>query len=131
LIYKHGRGFGLPEVIGEMPILPRFLPVCLLLLALLAAGSLSALYAQSNRKVIHTQPPDYPIILKSKGIGGTVRLRAKVLANGTVSDIDVLGGNPVLAASASKAVITWKFAPASTTTNEIVTFNFTPTSTGP
>ena len=94
----------------------------------LALVSVPALRAQSEqhsgRKVIRTQKPDYPAVLKNKGIGGTVRLRARVLANGTVANIDVLGGDAALAESAAKAVMTWKYAPAASPSNEIVTINF-------
>ncbi|MFI5110328.1 MAG: energy transducer TonB [Terriglobales bacterium] len=102
-----------------------------LLVFCLALGSVTAVRAQSwehsSRKVIRTQPPDYPAILKNAGIGGVVRLNAKVLANGTVANIQVLGGNPILAESAIKAVMKWKYAPTSSPSNEIVTFNFNPT----
>jgi TonB family protein len=94
----------------------------------LALGSVPAVPAQSEehsgRKVIRTQKPDYPVILKSKGIGGTVRLNARVLANGTVAHVAILGGNPILAENAVKAVMTWKYAPAASPSNEIVKFNF-------
>lgn len=94
----------------------------------LALVSVPAVRAQSEghfgRKVIHTRKPDYPAALKSKGIGGTVRLRARVHANGTVASVDVLGGDAVLAESAAKAVMTWKYAPAASPSNEIVTINF-------
>jgi len=94
----------------------------------LALGSVPAVRAQSEehsgRKVIRTQKPDYPAVLKIKGIGGIVRLRARVLTNGTVANIDVLGGNPILAESAAKAVMTWKYAPAASSSNEIVTLDF-------
>lgn len=99
-----------------------------LLVFCLALGSVPALRSQSEehsgRKLIRTQKPDYPAVLKSKGIGGIVRLRARVLANGTVANIDVLGGNPILAESAAKAVMTWKYAPAASSSNEIVTLDF-------
>ena len=98
------------------------------LLFVLALGSVPAVRSQSEqhsgRKVIRTQKPDYPAVLKRKGIGGTVRLRARVLANGTVANIDVLGGDAALAESAAKAVMTWKYAPAASPSNEIVTINF-------
>jgi TonB family protein len=94
----------------------------------LALSSVPTMRAQSEehsgRKLIRTQKPDYPVVLRNKGIGGTVRLRAKVLANGTVANIDVLGGDAVLAESAAKAVMSWKYAPAATPSNEIVTINF-------
>jgi TonB family protein len=99
-----------------------------LLVFCLALGSVPAVRAQSEehsgRKVIRTQKPDYPAALKNARIGGIVRLRARVLANGTVANIDVLGGNPILAESAVKAVMTWKYAPAASPSNEIVTLDF-------
>ena len=101
-----------------------------LLLFCLAPGSFPAAQAQpdefSGRKVILTQQPDYPVVLKSKGIGGKVRLRARVRANGTVANVDIMGGNPVLAESAAKAVLLWKYALSTSSSNEIVTFTFNP-----
>ncbi|MGB6898095.1 MAG: TonB family protein, partial [Candidatus Acidiferrum sp.] len=44
-------------------------------------------------------------------IGGTVRMKVAIRADGTVKDVQVLGGNPALADSAEKAVRQWKFAP--------------------
>jgi TonB family protein len=99
-----------------------------LLVFCLAPGSIPAARAQSvehsGRRVIRSQKPDYPPILRSAGIGGVVRLNARVLANGTVANVQVLGGNPILADRAVKALMTWKYAPAAAPTNEIVTFNF-------
>jgi hypothetical protein len=37
-----------------------------------------------------------------------------------------LGGNPILADNAVKAVMSWKYAPAAKTTNEIVRLDFNP-----
>ena len=94
----------------------------------LAPGLVPMLRAQSvehsSRKVIRSQKPDYPAILKNSRIGGTVRLNASVLANGTVANVQVLGGNPILAESAVKAVMKWKYASGATASNEIVTFDF-------
>jgi TonB family protein len=103
---------------------------------LLLAGSRAALMphlsAQSNnqnnkkssREVLHSVKPDYPVIVRSARIGGTVRLNAIVLANGTVVRVQVLGGNPILAETAAKAVMKWKFALAATQTSEEVVVNF-------
>jgi TonB family protein len=107
-------------------------PASLTLLAFcLALGSIPQAQTQStqseehsSRKVLWTETPEYPIILKSKGIGGAVRLKATVLANGTVVHVGILGGNSILAESAVKAVMNWKYAPAPSSTNQIVTFNF-------
>ncbi len=94
----------------------------------LALGSVSTVQAQSEehsgRKVIRSEKPDYPITLKNAGIGGLVRLSVKVLANGTVAEVEVLGGNPVLAESAVKTAKKWKYVPAASSSNEIIMFDF-------
>lgn len=70
----------------------------------------------SGRKVLKKVPVTYPAILKSKGIGGVVRLKVFVKPDGAVRDVDVLGGNPILAESAQKSVLQWKFAPGNSET---------------
>jgi TonB family protein len=76
--------------------------------------------------VLISGKPQYPEPLKQAHIGGSVRLRATVLPNGTVSNLDVLGGNPILAESAIAAIKKWKYAPAPSQTLEDVTVNFNP-----
>jgi TonB family protein len=101
-----------------------------LLLFCLALASVPLAQAQSDghssRRVMRNANPDYPAVLKSKGIGGTVRLNAMVLANGTVANVQILGGNPILAASAVNALMKWKYARAASASNELVTFEFNP-----
>jgi TonB family protein len=74
--------------------------------------------------VLRAVKPFYPAIVKSARIGGTVRLNAVVLANGTVARVQIVGGNPILAESAAKAVMDWKYAPASAQTTEEVVVDF-------
>jgi TonB family protein len=94
----------------------------------LALGSIPRLQAQSDdhpyRRVVHSQKPAYPELLKILSIGGTVRLKVKVLANGTVANAEILGGDPILAESAVRAVMAWKYTPALSTTVEIATIDF-------
>lgn len=93
---------------------PRGLVLCLL------AGALFPWFAKGQesgeRKIIKKVEAEYPAILKRRGIGGTVRLKVAIRADGTVKDVEVLGGNPALADAAEKAVRQWKFAPGSETT---------------
>jgi TonB family protein len=100
------------------------------ILVLLAGSSLIPNVCAQNRvkpgrEVLHTVKPDYPAIVKNARIGGTVRLNAVVLPNGTVARVQIAGGNPILAESTAKAVMSWKYAPASSQTNEevVVVFN--------
>jgi TonB family protein len=77
-----------------------------------------------GRKVISTVKPGYPQTLKDLHIEGLVRLKATVLPNGSVANIQVIGGNPILVENAVKAVKNWKYAPAASQTEEPVVLNF-------
>ena len=79
-----------------------------------------------GRKVLTRVAPEYPTLLKTAHIGGIVKLNARVLPNGTVSKVTVLGGNPILADESLKAVMLWKFVPAAGPTNEVLSFRFHP-----
>lgn len=84
----------------------------------------------SGRKIVKKVPVAYPSILKSKGIGGVVRLKVFVKPDGTVRDSEVLGGNPILAESAQKSVMQWKFSPASSETALELSVTFDPHDSG-
>jgi TonB family protein len=102
---------------------PRGLFCCLLLIF----SCLSPGYAQDpGRKVLKKVAPQYPFILKSKGIGGTVRLKVFIKPDGSVKDTTVLGGNPILAESAQKAVAQWKFSSGGAETTMEVAVVFDP-----
>ncbi len=68
--------------------------------------------------------PAYPQTLRNLHIEGLVRLKVAVAANGTVSEIKIIGGNPILVESGVKAVKNWKYAPAPSQTEEDVVLNF-------
>ena len=72
-------------------------------------------------------PPELPDILKKGRYEGTVRLAATVSPDGSVSRVEVLGGNPMLARYASEAVMRWKYVPLGAGTVENVNFDFSPT----
>ncbi len=69
----------------------------------------------------------YPETLREHNIGGTVRLRVTIAANGSVEDVEVLGGNPILGESAANAVKRWSCAPsrAASTEDVLVPFDAT------
>ena len=92
----------------------------------LAPPVLAQKAAKSSRKVVSSVKPEYPELLRHQQIGGLVRLDATVLPDGTVSKVEVRGGNPILAESAAAAVMKWKYAPAASQTTEEVTFTFDP-----
>ena len=66
-----------------------------------------------KRKLLTRVESQYPETLKQMHIGGTVRLALTISPKGTVEDVAVLGGNPILAEAAAKAAKQWVYAPAS------------------
>ena len=96
---------------------------------ILLSGVALAPAQEMTRKVVKRVEAQYPSILKKRGIGGVVRLRVTVKADGTVRDTEVLGGSAILAESAQKAVKQWVFSPAASETTVEVSVVFDPTST--
>ena len=82
--------------------------------------------AKAERKVMVSVKPKYPDYLKRAQIGGVVRLKVTVAADGKVGFVNIVGGNPILAESGAAAVLKWNFAPAAAQTIEDVVLNFNP-----
>jgi len=97
-----------------------------LFLGALLSCTAAAQAPDSSRRILKKVTPQYPSILKTKGIGGVVRLKVMIKPDGSVRDTEVIGGNPILAESAEKAVLQWKFAPASSETNMEISVVFDP-----
>ena len=104
--------------------------IVVICLGFLAASINPQLHAQKvekvERKLLRKVTPDYPWDLKRASIGGTVRLDVVVSPGGSVDTISVVGGNPILADCAVKAVKKWKYTPADTETNVRVNVAFDP-----
>lgn len=97
----------------------------LCLLAGIVCAALTNAQESGERKILKKVEAQYPAVLKRRGIGGTVRLKVLVHADGSVKDVEVLGGNPALADAADKAVRQWKFAPGNES-SITVAVNFDP-----
>jgi TonB family protein len=65
---------------------------------------------QEQRKLLRRVEPEYPDTLKTLNIGGTVRLEITVLPTGIVENVTLVGGNPILAEAAIKAVRQWVYS---------------------
>ena len=57
-------------------------------------------------------------------LSGSVKIEVTINTDGTVKNTKVVGGNPVLAASAEKTVKTWKYEPSKYESTGMVTVNF-------
>lgn len=63
-------------------------------------------------EVLERVPPDYPPLAKQVRIQGTVRFRVQVGADGTVKNMQLIAGHPLLVQAAQEALRRWKFRPA-------------------
>jgi TonB family protein len=62
--------------------------------------------------LIHRVDPQYPMQARTQRLSGKVILSATIAADGTVRQVAILGGSPLLAAAAAKAVRQWRYHPA-------------------
>jgi TonB family protein len=108
----------------------KFMLVVFTLMACLRPSSvLSAQQVRINtsgRKIVQNSSPEYPRSLTEVHVGGMVRLSVTVAATGSVVRVNVVGGNPIFAENARKAVMKWKFSPAASQTEESIQFYFNP-----
>lgn len=61
--------------------------------------------------LIHKVQPLYPAIARAIHLAGSVRLRAIIAADGSIRQVDVICGNPLLVQSAIAAVREWRYRP--------------------
>ena len=59
--------------------------------------------------LVHKVQPKYPEEARYKGIAGTVRLHVIIANDGSISQMEVISGDPVLAKSSQDAVRQWKY----------------------
>jgi TonB family protein len=88
-----------------------------------------AVYETGNdgtRKLLSRVEPVYPGVLQSNHIGGTVRLKVTIASNGTVEDVELLGGSPILGEAAMDAVKKWVYAAGRSRTTTEVSIPFDP-----
>jgi periplasmic protein TonB len=62
-------------------------------------------------KLIYKPEPEYPPLAKMARIQGTVRLEAIIAKDGTIQDLKVLSGHPLLVKAALDAVKRWRYQP--------------------
>ena len=79
--------------------------------------------------LIHKVQPQYPSAARLMHLQGTVRLRATIGKDGSVSELEVLSGNPILAQAAVAAVRDWRYRPTRLNNEEVevetyITVNF-------
>ncbi len=79
---------------------------------------------EGARQLKHSVSPEYPEMAQRMNLRGAVQVEARVQPDGTVSEVKVLGGHPLLADALTKAVMKWRYAPSSKETLEVVKYSF-------
>ena len=79
-----------------------------------------------TRKAKVRVAPKYQDLARRMKIAGLVKVQAAVAPNGTVKEVKVIGGHPVLASAALEAVQKWRFETAPQETSETLEFRFDP-----
>ena len=64
-----------------------------------------------SAKLIFKPQPEYPPLAKMARIQGTVRLEAIISKDGTIQDLKVIQGHPLLVKAALEAVQRWRYQP--------------------
>ena len=85
-----------------------------------------ALLSAEERKVKKQVPPVYPEIARRANIRGTVKIEAVIAKNGSIKSTKVVGGHPLLADAAEKAVKQWVYETAEEETTKLIVLNFEP-----
>jgi TonB family protein len=84
----------------------------------------SASAADQERKVVRREEPEYPPIAAKMNLHGVVKLKIWISPEGKVRRLEYIGGHPLLAESALRAVKTWKYQVAPEESTATVALKF-------
>jgi TonB family protein len=96
----------------------------LLNLAVLVRSAPLAPSEGGERKVVQRNAPDYPAIAARMSLHGTVKLKVRIAPDGTVRSAECVGGHPLLAEAALRAVRKWRYKAKAKESTQIVDMNF-------
>ncbi len=80
--------------------------------------------SEGSRKVLNRFIPQCPEIARRMRIAGVVKAEVLVSPNGTVKNVEIKGGHPLLAQAAQMAILKWKWEPAPHETRELLEIKF-------
>lgn len=92
---------------------------------------LTSNYSQSQdfankRRITIRSSPVYPDLARAMALQGVVKVEAVVSSDGTVKEVAIKGGHPVLAQAAANTVRHWKWEPSGHESHEVVEVKFSP-----
>jgi TonB family protein len=77
-----------------------------------------------ERKAVQRDEPEYPAIAARMSLHGTVKLKLRIAPDGTVRSAECVGGHPLLAESALRAVRKWRYEVKTKESTQVVDVNF-------
>jgi protein TonB len=80
--------------------------------------------AQEGRRTVSNPQPEFPEIARKMSLSGVVRIEVIIGSDGEIRNAKVVGGHPVLADAALKALKKWKYAAGTSETKELLEFKF-------
>jgi TonB family protein len=81
---------------------------------------------EGTRRLERNAPPEYPEIAQRMKLTGAAQVQALVRPDGTVREVKVLGGHPLLADALAHAVMQWKYQAGPKESVEVIKFSFGP-----
>ena len=101
---------GLPNGVanGVMSVITREVPVAV---PKIAAQKVRVSSGVAQGLLVHQVTPQYPTLARQARIQGTVILQAVIGKDGTVQNLRVLSGHPMLVQAALDAVRQWRYKP--------------------
>jgi TonB family protein len=93
------------------------------LAVIVRSGALAASEGR-ERKVVQRDDPKYPAIAAKMSLHGTVKLKVRIAPDGTVRNVEYVGGHPLLAESALRAVRKWRYEVKAKESTQVVDVNF-------
>ena len=81
-------------------------------------------HSASERKALQHPDPDYPAMAAEISLHGTVKFQIWIAPDGAVRRVTCVGGHPLLAEAAAKAIKNWRYETAPSETSQVVTVTF-------
>lgn len=95
-------------------------------IAILFTNPVGAQQSAAPRKLVERPAAPYPPLARSMALQGIVKVEALVAPDGSVKNVEIKGGHPVLAQAAVNAVRRWKWESAAHDSREVVEVKFSP-----
>ena len=93
-------------------------------LGFIVSVACSTAVAQQERKAISKPAPEYPTLAKQLRLTGVVKVSVIIGTDGSIKDVQVLGGHPILVQQVEDTLKKWKYAPAGAETKVQLEFRF-------